>query len=542
MHSTRKFTVNPARSTQPRGRRKSRRPEQPRLDQRTAGILLHLTSLPGPHGSGDLGPAARRFADFLVATGHRWWQMLPIGPIGPGNSPYSSHSAFAGNPLLISLEALVEDGLLTRSDVRPPPGVQPDKVRYPKVIRFRTARLRKAFARFQQKRRKPDAHERFRVRQRAWLDDYLLFCALRKVFDGAPWTEWDAELRRRKAAALRRVRRELREEIEYELFVQYVFDTQWTAFKRYCNQRGISLFGDLPIFVCHDSCDVWAHQSLYRLDKRGRPTVVSGVPPDYFSKTGQLWGHPHYNWRRHAATGFAWWIERFGAMFKRFDAVRIDHFLGFNRVWNVPAGARTALRGTWTKTPGDRVFAALRKALGRVQIVAEDLGLLVPEAAALRDRWGFPGMRVLQFAFDGTEKARYDQPHRYPRNCVAYTGTHDNNTTVGWFCALPKRGRKGRDGLTVRQRALRYVGSDGEAIHWDLIHLLYASVANIAIVPMQDALGLGARARMNFPSTAYGNWEWRMRPAAASDKLSAHLRTLAETYERLHAGSHSGRR
>lgn len=504
-----------------------------RLDQRTAGILLHPTSLPGRHGSGDFGPAAYRFADFLHAAAHHWWQMLPIVPIGPGNSPYSSYSAFAGNPLLINLDLLVEQGLLTASDVEPPAKLSPDKVRYSVVIRFRDRCLRRAFANSRQRRhQKSAAFERFRKQQRRWLEDYLVFCAIKRAFGGADWTKWDADLRRRDPAALRGARRALREEIEYEEFVQFVFDRQWRALKRYCNHRGISLLGDLPIFVCHDSADVWAHQSLYRLDRCGQPTVVTGVPPDYFSKTGQLWGHPHYDWKRHQASGFAWWIERFRAMFERFDAVRIDHFLGFNRAWNIPARAKQATRGTWTKSPGDEVFAALRKALGKPEIVAEDLGLLVPQAAALRDRWGLPGMRVLHFAFDGTRKSLYDQPHRYPRHCVAYTGTHDNNTTVGWFRALPKRGRKGPDGLTRRARVLRYVGGDGTAINWDLMRVLYASVANTAIIPMQDALGLDAKARMNYPSTPRGNWEWRMRPEALSDDLAGRLRDLAETYER----------
>jgi 4-alpha-glucanotransferase len=515
-----------------RGQRRRRRVEPPQLRQRTAGILLHPTSLPGPHGSGDFGSAAYRFADFLIAAKHRWWQTLPIGPIGPGNSPYSSVSAFAGGRHLINLELLVEDGLLEPTDIRPPPTPRQDEVHYPSALRYRNQRLRRAFERLQRRRRKRADYEQFCVENRRWLDDYTLFCALKRARKNAVWTQWDRAVAFRRAAALRDARRELREEIEYEQFLQYVFDRQWFALKRYSNRLGIGLIGDLPIFVSHDSCDVWANQSLYQLDKRGLPTVVSGVPPDYFSDTGQLWGHPLYRWERHAKTGYAWWVERFGNLLSRFDAIRIDHFLGFNRLWNIRAGAKSAIRGTWTGTPGDEIFRAVKKALGSLAIIAEDLGLLVPEAAALRDRWGFPGMRVLQFAFDGTRKALYDQPHRYVRNCVAYTGTHDNNTTLGWFHSLPKRGRKGRDGLTVRERALRYVGSDGRKIHEDLIRLLYASVANTAIIPMQDALGLDAKARMNFPSTLRGNWEWRMRPAALSDPLARHLRDLAETYER----------
>lgn len=513
-------------------RRKNRRLKPPRLNQRTAGILLHPTSLPGPHGSGDLGSAAQDFADFLAAGGHPWWQMLPIGPIGPGNSPYSSISAFAGGWHLISLELLVESGLLTPEDVEPLRARRRDRVYYPPVLRYRAQRLHRAFDNFGRRKRKRADYERFCEENRSWLDDYTLFCALKRTYKGTAWTSWNRDVAFRRPAALRDARRELRAEIEYEQFCQYVFDRQWFALKGYCNRLGIGLIGDLPIFVSHDSCDVWANRSLYQLDKHGRPTVVSGVPPDYFSKTGQLWGHPLYRWERHAKTGYAWWVQRFGNMLSRFDATRIDHFLGFNRLWNIPAGAKTAMRGTWTETPGDEVFGALKSALGSLQIIAEDLGLLVPEAAALRDRWGFPGMRVLQFAFDGDEKARYDQPHRYVRNCVAYTGTHDNNTTVGWFQSLPKRGRKGPDCLTVRERALRYVGSNGKRIHLDFIRLLYASVANVAIIPMQDALGLDARTRMNFPSTVRNNWEWRMRETAPSGALARRLRDLAEMYQR----------
>ncbi len=525
--------MTPSRET-----KKRQRIEQPRLNQRTAGILLHPTSLPGPHGSGDLGLAACRFADFIAAADHRWWQMLPIGPIGAGNSPYSSVSAFAAGWHLINLDRLVEDKLLLSEDVEPLHSSRMDKVHYPSALRYRRQRLRRAFERFQGSRRKRTDYERFCETNRDWLDDYTLFRAFKGVYKNTAWTQWDRDIASRKAAALRAARRELREEIEYEQFLQYLFDRQWFALKRYCNRLGLSLIGDLPIFVSHDSCDVWANQSLYLLDKRGNPTVVSGVPPDYFSKTGQLWGHPLYRWKRHAKTGYAWWVARFANILGRFDVIRIDHFLGFNRLWNVSARAKTALRGVWTRTPGDEIFAAIKKALGSLPIIAEDLGLLVPDAAALRDRWGLPGMRVLQFAFDGDAKARYDQPHRYPCNSVAYTGTHDNNTTVGWFQSLPKRGGKGPDGLTIRERALRYTGTGGKKIHEDFIRLLYASAANTAIIPMQDALGLNARARMNFPSTARGNWEWRMRPVAASDKLAAHLRELAESYERASALLH----
>ena len=504
----------------------------PRLDQRTAGILMHPTSLPGPYGSGDLGPEAFRFMQFLAAAGHRWWQMLPIGPIGIGNSPYNSISAFAGGWHLISPDYLLADKLVTPTDIKRVRSPSKDRVTFPPVLRFRYKLLRQAFDRFKASRRKRTDYERFCEENREWLDDFTLFCTLRHVHKNAAWPQWHPDLVTRKAAALREARRVHHDRIEFEQFLQYVFDRQWLAFKRYCNSLGQGLIGDMPIFVCHDSADAWANQSLYLLDRHGNPTVVSGVPPDYFSKTGQLWGQPLYDWKNHARTDYRWWVARFANLLQRFDVIRIDHFLGFNRLWNVPARAKTAIHGTWTKSPGDEIFAAVKKTLGDLRIIAEDLGLLIPEAAALRDRWGMPGMRVIQFAFQGDKKCRHDQPHRYTPNSVAYTGTHDNNTTVGWFKSLPKRGRRGPDGLNSYERVLRYTGTDGKKIHEDMIRLVYASVSNTAIIPMQDALGLDAKARMNFPSTIRGNWQWRMRPDATSEKLAAKLRALVKTYER----------
>jgi 4-alpha-glucanotransferase len=520
-----------ARAKRPRERRRrGPRAKPPQLNERAAGILLHPTSLPGPHGSGDFGPAAYRFVDFLKAAGQRWWQVLPLRPIGYGNSPYSTSSSFAGGSHLINLELLVQDGLLHTGELEPTGDLEACRVNYAAVLSFRTSRLRKAFDAFRGRRRGRASYERFREHHRAWLEDYALYSALKRTHDLRPWVDWETELALRKPAALRRARQALREDIEYECFLQYAFDRQWSQLKRYCNEHGVGLIGDLPIFANHDSCDVWANQSLYHLDRGGRPTVVSGVPPDYFSDTGQLWGHPLYRWERHARTGYAWWVRRLGHMLSHFDAIRIDHFLGFNRLWNVPARAKTAIRGRWTRSPGDEIFAAAEKALGALPIIAEDLGLLIREAAELRMRWGFPGMRILQFGFE--EGIAYDQPHRYPRNCVAYTGTHDNNTTVGWFRSLPRRGPKDAEGLNERQRTLRYIHGSGKQIHWGFIRVVYASVANIAIIPMQDALGLGEEARMNYPSTTEGNWEWRMPAAALNDAQAGRLLELADTYER----------
>lgn len=513
------------------------------LDRRSAGLLLHPTSLPGPHASGDAGRQARRFIDRLVAAGQSWWQMLPVGPIGPGNSPYSSPSALAGNPLLIDLRELVRDGLLSVDDIAAPRGLSQDRVRYTTMIPFRERCLRRAFDAF---RSRPARHqgplERFCELNRTWLEDWVLFAALWRAGRGRPWTTWPVELRTRRRAALLRAQRELRDECDFERFCQFLFDRQWQALRNYAHRRGIGLIGDIPIFVTHNSCDVWRRPELFRLDRRGLPTVVSGCPPDYFSRTGQLWGHPHYRWERHAAEGFSWWIERFRLAMRRFDAVRIDHFLGFYQVWQVPARARTAMHGRYVLTPGRELLLAVRRALGEIPIIAEDLGNVTPQARALRDEFGFPGMRVLQFAFDGL--SRYDQPHNHVRHAVVYTGTHDNDTTVGWFRALlrPPLNRRGEDGLNTRQRVLRYLGTDGHQIHWDLIRLAYLSPANIAIVPLQDVLGLDTRARMNRPATVRGNWEWRLRPEAFTAAHARRLRELAETYERLPREQSRGRK
>ncbi|RMF74691.1 MAG: 4-alpha-glucanotransferase [Planctomycetota bacterium] len=502
------------------------------LDQRGAGVLLHVTSLPGRHGSGDLGPAALRFVEFLASAGMRWWQTLPIHPIGAGDSPYSSWSAFAGDPLLISLDLLRDEGLLTREDVAPQRGFSDRQVRYARTIPYRYERLRRAYVAFTRDAGAAErrAFSRFCTRQREWLDDFALFSALKSRYRQRAWTRWPREVRLSNRQTLLRIRDELADEIRYAQFLQYQFARQWSALREACEARGVGLVGDLPIFVSLDSADVWARRELFRLDASGRPVVVSGCPPDAFAKTGQLWGHPHYAWPRHQAEGFAWWIARFRRVASLFHATRIDHFLGFHRCWTVPGRAKNAIRGTWTLTPGHALFRTVRRRLGRLEIVAEDLGIVTPEATALREKFGFPGMRVLQQGFG--EHSRYDQPHNWPRNCVAYTGTHDTDTTVGWFERLRRSRRRGADGLTVFERAKRYLHSSGRAIHWDMVRTLYASVANTVIVPMQDLLGLGTEARMNVPATPRGNWRWRMRRGAAGARLARRLRELGRTYER----------
>ncbi len=504
------------------------------LAARAAGVLLHPTALPGPHGVGDLGPAAYRFAEFLYAAGQTWWQMLPLGPPGVGNSPYSAFSAFAGGALLVSLEALADEGLLFGR--RPPrgadataTGLSDRQVAYPAVARFKHARLRAAFERFAARgglREHTFVH--FCQAHADWLNDYALYMALRRAQRGRPWPRWPRPLRDRRPAALREARTALREAIDFERFVQFEFDRHWFALKHYANDLGVGLIGDIPIFVAQDSSDVWAHRELFDLHADGRPRTVSGVPPDYFSRTGQLWNHPHYRWERHQASGFAWWLARFRRMGQLFDAVRIDHFLGFHRVWAVPGGAKTARKGQWVKTPGAALFTALRRKLGRLEIIAEDLGVVVPKAVALRERCGFPGLRLLQFAFGDEADSRHNLPHNYPSDCVVYPGTHDNETTAGWFRNLSRSA----PGRAARARVLRYLGSTGREIHWDLIRLALASPANTAIIPAQDLLGLSNEARMNTPARARGNWQWRLQPGQITLAIARRLRALSETFER----------
>lgn len=508
------------------------------LSDRAAGLLLHPTSLPGGFGIGDLGHGARTFVDFLHAAGLRWWQMLPTQPPGPGNSPYSATSAFAGNPALLALEPLVEEGLLARRELPPAPRGHADRVDFRLAVRLKRPALRAAFAEFcASGGAESTAYRLFGESATAWLSDHADYVAIGRSQRGRSWLQWPMGLRTRRAGDLRVARARLAEAIGYETFLQYQFDRQWRTLRAYAHDRGVGLIGDIPIFVAHDSSDVWHQRALFDLRPDGRPQTVSGVPPDLFSRTGQLWGHPHYRWARHVATDFTWWVARFRRLLDHFDAVRIDHFLGFKRVWAVPGGARTAQRGRWVATPGEALFASLRRKLGRLEIIAEDLGLLTPEAAALRDRWGFPGMRLLHFAFGEDDGGRYHQPHAHPRNAVAYPGTHDNDTTVGWFKELRRASRRSRgephgSALSAFQRLLRYVGTRGAEIHWDVIRHVFLSPANTAIVPVQDVLGLDERARMNIPATPRGNWAWRLRPGQLTARHAARLRALAEAYDR----------
>jgi len=450
--------------------------------------------------------------------------MFPLGPPGISNSPYQVLSAFAGNPLFINLEKLVQGGLLDRPDLAGFPGHDSAKTDYEAAWRYKKIRFRKAFYRFEfGPKRVRAGFEKFCEAQSFWLDDYALYCALKEKYHGVSWEGWDEEYRRRRPAALRRVAKEFRLKIRYHQFLQFHFFNQWRALKAACRELGVGLIGDVPIFVAHDSADVWAHQELFWLDKKGKPTCVAGCPPDYFSRTGQRWGNPLYRWEASRRTGYDWWLKRIETMFKLFDAARLDHFIGFHNYWRIPADQQTAEKGKWILGPGAPFFETLFRKLGRLDLIAEDLGAITPPVAALRDRFDLPGMRVLQFAFSGKSSNPF-LPHNYPVNTVAYTGTHDNDTTVGWFSALNSRDRK---------RVLNYVGSEGKEINWDLIHLAMGSVAKTAIAPAQDLLGLGTEARMNLPGTPSGNWEWRLKRGSLTPRITRRLAHLTELYGRV---------
>ena len=506
------------------------------LDQRAAGVLCHLTSLPGPHGSGDLGASARAFADFLAAAGCGWWQMLPVSPAGAGNSPYSGSSAFAGNPLLISLEDLRARGLLLDEELGAP---MPEA----SVDFARTTTLRRAALRIATKRlgaQRPASLISFRKRARSWLPAYALFMALAERHGTTAWTTWPRALARRDPDALAEAERELANEISHVELEQLLFDEQWQTLRAYCAERAVGLIGDIPIFVAHDSADVWANQAYFRLDADGEATHVAGVPPDYFSKTGQRWGNPHYRWKRLARDGYKWWIDRFRGLLERFDVVRLDHFIGFVRYWEIPASAPTAEHGRFMKGPGAALFAEARRVLGDVPFIAEDLGAVTPKVTALREEFGLPGMRVLQFAFGNDAQAATFLPYAFEPRTVAYTGTHDNDTIVGWFEEKGDAGgpRSPEQAATERQNAVSYLeGPDHTAltgdVHWEMIRCLYGSVANTVIVPLQDILGLDNRARMNVPGQAEGNWTWRVSTNALTPKIAERLRALGATYGRV---------
>lgn len=500
------------------------------LSKRASGVLLHPISLPGGDGCGDLGPEAFRFVDFLSRSRQSWWQMLPMTPPAL-SSPYHALSAFAGNPLFVSLEGLKEEGLLTSQEIPPTSSIEEGRVNYGEAKRHKERCLKSAFIRFKQNRRKPESFEAFCEENRTWLENYALFCGLKELHKGASWSKWEWDLRTRDPKALERAKKRVQGSIDYHEFVQYEFFRQWRHLKEYCLQKGIALLGDIPIFVAHDSADVWSLQEFFWLDPEGNPSVVAGVPPDYFARTGQRWGNPLYRWDRMRESGYDWWIKRFRAIFEQFDAARLDHFIGFHRVWEIPAEEQTALHGRWVEGPGENFFEKVFQTLGPLELVAEDLGLVTPEVKTLRDRFNFPGLRVLQFAFGGEGKKNEHLPHHYPKRCVVYTGTHDNDTVVGWFndSGSGASRRSKREIQKEKEFALHYLKSNGPSeIHWELIRLAMESVADIAIFPIQDILGLGREARMNLPGTVAGNWEWRLKKGGLNDSLAKRLRELTE--------------
>jgi 4-alpha-glucanotransferase len=500
--------------------------------QRASGILLHITSLPGPFGIGDLGPAAHAWVDTLAAAGQRWWQVLPVGPTGFGDSPYQSLSTFAGNPNLLSPQALAEDGLLS-PDESTASEMPEGPIDYGNVIAKKRLLLQAASGRFQAGAESaPHADfRRFREREATWLNDFALFVALKDHFGGAPWWLWPKPLAAREPEALAKVEAQLADAVELQRFGQFLFARQWSALRDHARERGVSLLGDVPIYVAEDSADVWSHPELFALDADRRPVAAAGVPPDYFSATGQLWGNPVYDWDVHRKTRFAWWVARMRVALRFFDMVRIDHFRGVEAYWAVPAGDATAERGRWLPGPRAELLSALRDALGGLPLVAEDLGFITPEVDALREGFGLPGMRILQFAFGGEVEARF-LPHWYTRDLFVTTGTHDNDTTRGWFEQLTS---------AERQTYERYVPGATRDPVWSLVRTAWASVANLAMVPLQDLLELGPEARLNTPGVASGNWRWRATAAQVAD--SGWVERLAEygkTYDRLPPTEHPG--
>jgi 4-alpha-glucanotransferase len=500
---------------------------------RTSGLLLHLTSLPSPYGMGDLGPTAFQFADFLAYARQQLWQVLPLVPVGHGYSPYASPSTFAGNPHLISPHLLHEQGLLTKADLAGVPDFPADRVDFARVIPWKLGLLKQAHAHFQ-------AHATARVRARFeaycteqadWLADYALFMALKEAHGGAGWTTWEADLVSRKPAALAAARKRLALEVQQRQFWQYLFSEQWESLKAYCNGKGIRIFGDLPIYVAHDSADVWANPHLFYLDAAGNPTVVAGVPPDYFSETGQRWGNPIYRWEEMQETGYAWWVRRMARALELVDLVRLDHFRGFEAYWEVPASEPTAVNGRWVQGPGAALFETFQEQLGTLPVIAEDLGLITDGVRAIMQQFQFPGMAILQFGFDAGPTNNF-LPHNYQKNLAAYTGTHDNDTVAGWYFNNDST-QEAEVAEAARTYCRRYLDIQDEAeLHWNFIRTLLSSVANLAVVPMQDLLGLGSEARMNTPGKADGNWGWRYTPDQLTYSLAERLRELTELYGR----------
>ena len=494
--------------------------------ERSSGILFHPTSLPGKYGIGTLGKEAYAFIDFLKKSRQKLWQIFPLGPTGYGDSPYQSFSSFAGNPYLIDFDLLIEAHLLSEEDLRDVFfGDNEEYIDYGAIYNQKYPLLRKAYENF----KSSDNHEMrenledFKRENASWLNDYSLYISLKNHFNGLPWNEWAHDIKNREHGAMEHYRNELADDIEYHNFIQFLFFKQWGDVKRYANENGIKIIGDIPIFVAADSSDAWANPEIFLFDEERKPVKVAGVPPDYFSATGQLWGNPLYNWQKLKETNYSWWVERVRANLSTCDIIRIDHFRGFEAYWAVPYGDDTAINGQWEPGPGIDLFNAIKSQLGELPIIAEDLGLMTQGVIDLREATGFPGMKILGFAFDSGEENDY-LPHTYTKNCVVYTGTHDNDTLIGWFQKAKEEDRQfARDYLNSR--------SDDE-IHWDAIRGAWSSVANMAISPVQDFLGLGSEARINTPGVAAGNWQWRLRHGVLTDELAERIAKLTRVYSR----------
>jgi 4-alpha-glucanotransferase len=492
--------------------------------ERASGVLLHPTSLPGAHGCGDFGKEAYHFVDWLVAGGQRLWQLLPLAGIGPGNSPYMSNSAFAGNALLIDLAELVQQGWLSQEDLNPVPGLDAAEVNFAVMYPFRMQRLAKAAAAFATAgtAAQREDYQRFLLEQKTWLNDYALFMSLCEAKDWCDWHSWEPALVKREPKALAAAQKQYAQRIEFWRFCQWRFYRQWALLKSYANNKGVQIIGDTPIFIAYLSAEVWANQHLFELDAAGVPSVVAGVPPDFFSATGQRWGNPLYRWSAHAKDNYAWWVERIRRTFELVDIVRIDHFRGFAGYWEIPASEPTAVRGQWVPGPGDALFKAINKALGPMPIIAEDLGVITPDVDALRKKFGFPGMRILQFAFAGDASDRF-LPHNYEPDTVVYTGTHDNDTVAGWWATATDH---------ERHMARGYLATDGHDMPWTMIRAAMSSVADTAVHPMQDVLALPAEARMNYPGQESGWWGWRFEWAQVQPWHAGRLAELTKTYGR----------
>ena len=490
---------------------------------RSSGLLLHPTSLPGPFGIGDLGPAAKKWIDILAQAEQSWWQILPLGPTGYGDSPYQSFSAFAGNPLMISPEEMIDDGLLNASDIKGI-NITDKRANFGSALTIKTNLFERAWKRFQGSdfSKLRSEFETFIEEEKDWLDDYVLFMAIKEQQEGKSWQEWPDDLRKRKDSAISTVRQELEDTIGQHRFRQFLFYRQWKTVRAYATKKGIQLIGDIPIFISSDSADVWANPQLFLLDKENRPTVVAGVPPDYFCETGQLWGNPHYDWDALRETGYAWWVSRAKATLAQVDLVRLDHFCGFESAWHVPADEETAINGKYVPGPSAHFFESMKQALDGLPFIAEDLGTVTPAVETLRDQFELPGMKVLHFAF-GDDWSNPFLPHNYVHNSVAYTGTHDNNTSRGWYEEIPD---------DARDRYRRYTARSGDDVSWDLIRLAWSSVANTAIAPLQDILDLGGEARMNLPGHTGGNWNWRFTFDMLQDLAIDRLRNMTRMFSR----------